>query len=254
MLLMIQVKVNESIHAIIQTIRIYLSRALLIIRGGKKYQWIGIKNRSWQRRYSSSFRGASYFQGIESFLCHVLANMSLLSFIKWSNAFEKECNQWSPRLSFQRGCCRRQLEYRWEKNVTTKRNLFEDVVKQKNGRRKEAVAICEPARFIDNWLQRNLAVGSLALWLKRIPIIENNFNVGDVCNLYDFVEFQWSDLWFQYLCRGELNCKTQQVSTWLPCQASDDGAWPWIPLFQWRNMWRYLRLKLPSVPSDYFQR
>lgn len=35
------------------------------------------------------------------------------------------------------------------KKVTTKRNLFEDVVKQKNGRRKEAVTICEPARFID---------------------------------------------------------------------------------------------------------
>lgn len=184
-----------------------------LLGGEKKYQWEGIKNRSWQRRYSSSFRGASYFWGIESLLCHVLANMSLLSFIKRSNAFEKERNQWSPLLSFQRGCWRRQLEYRWEKNVTTKRNFIEDVVKQKNGRRKEAVTTCEPARFIDNWRQRNLAVGSLALCLKWIPFIGNNFNVWEVCNFYNFVEFQWNVLWFQYLCRGELNWKTQEVSS-----------------------------------------
>lgn len=81
-----------------------------------------------------------------------------------------------------------------KKNVTTKRNFIEDVVKQKNGRRKGAVAVCEPARFIDNWRQRNLAVGSLALCLKWIPFIGNNFNAGDVRNFYDFGEFQWNVL------------------------------------------------------------
>lgn len=43
MLLMIQVKVNDSIHAIIQTIRINLSRALLIIRGGESTSERGLK-------------------------------------------------------------------------------------------------------------------------------------------------------------------------------------------------------------------
>lgn len=89
----------------------------------KKYQWEGIKTRSWQRRCSSSFRGASYFWGIESLLCHVLANMALLSFVKRSNASEKNRNQWSPLLSFQRGCCRRQPEYRWEKECHNKKKF-----------------------------------------------------------------------------------------------------------------------------------
>lgn len=89
MLLMVQVKMNESIYAIFRTVRTYLSLALLIILKKKNKVLVGGGGEAdSDKRYSISL----------IFLGNIIVFMSCISkyvcfFFLTSNAFEKECNQ-----------------------------------------------------------------------------------------------------------------------------------------------------------------